>query len=99
MFVIGIGPHRGSHAAAALDEQEQVRSSLHSVCKTLPDPEVVRSRSDLIAYANDAVSVRDVQRAIDAGADRLTIEDPTVVRDAISSSVAEHRTLPDIEAR
>lgn len=29
MFVIGIDPHRGSHAAAALDEQEQVRAVLH----------------------------------------------------------------------
>ena len=28
MFVIGIDPHRGSHAAAALDEQEQVRAVL-----------------------------------------------------------------------
>jgi hypothetical protein len=28
MFVIGIDPHRGSHAAAALDAQEQVRAVL-----------------------------------------------------------------------
>jgi hypothetical protein len=29
MFVIGIDPHRGSHAAAALDEQEHVQAVLH----------------------------------------------------------------------
>jgi hypothetical protein len=28
MFVIGIDPHRGSHAAAALDEQERLRAVL-----------------------------------------------------------------------
>ena len=28
MFVIGIDPHRGSHAAAALDDQEQLRAAL-----------------------------------------------------------------------
>jgi transposase len=29
MFVIGIDPHSGSHAAAALDEREHVRAVLH----------------------------------------------------------------------
>ena len=28
MFVIGIDPHRGSHAAAALDDQEHLRAVL-----------------------------------------------------------------------
>jgi hypothetical protein len=29
MFVIGIDPHRGSHAAAVLDEQEHLRAVMH----------------------------------------------------------------------
>ena len=46
MFVIGIDPHRGSHAAAVLDGEERVQAVLH-----LPADRQQRQR--LLSWANE----------------------------------------------
>ena len=49
----------------------------------------------MVAHANDAISGRDVQRAIESGVDRLTIKDPTIARQALTGHVAPHRGVSE----